>query len=158
MVEVDLYYISCWAVNCKCTFYIPPLVFSTFKEALEPHFNLLVYLWVPSQIIEYTHRVNVLPGFVMKCDTLFLRAVASCIEYSGEVSDWNSAICLHETSTALSYVEANWFVCKVVSKWMEVTPQMGLNLKHLVSDTIWYDRINYHKSNVDVLFRTSAMK
>lgn len=37
-----------------------------------------------------------------------------------------------------------------------VTLQMGLNLKHLVSETIWYDRINCHKSNVDVLFRTSA--
>lgn len=69
--------------------------------------NLLTSFRVPSQFIDYTCRVNVLPGSVMNCDAVLLRAVVSCIEYSGEVSGWNSAIYLHETSTALSYVGAN---------------------------------------------------
>ena len=35
---------------------------------------------------------------------------------------------------------------------------MGLNLKHLVSEIMQYDKINYHESNVDGLFRTWDMK
>lgn len=86
---------------------LPPQVFSILRENVELYFNLLMCFWVSSQIIEHKCRVNVLPGFVIKCDTALLRAVVSCIKYSGEFSDWNSAIYLQETSTALSYVGAN---------------------------------------------------
>lgn len=49
-----------------CSLYTCQLVFSIFKENLAAYFNLLMYFWVPSQILKHT-QLHVLNHECMLC-------------------------------------------------------------------------------------------